>query len=64
MTENKKLKGFIFLDEKLNYLIAVAYLLKNVPKSILVDELPPVSALLLFDVYPIPNHNVACATFD
>lgn len=31
------------IDEKLNYLIAVAYLLKNVPKSILIDELPPVS---------------------
>ncbi|KAG2213941.1 hypothetical protein INT47_001210 [Mucor saturninus] len=34
-------------DEKLNYLIAVAYLLKNVPKSILIDELPPLVPLLI-----------------
>ncbi|KAI8092106.1 Dos2-interacting transcription regulator of RNA-Pol-II-domain-containing protein [Thamnidium elegans] len=33
--------------EKLNYLIAIAYLLKNVPKSILIDELPPLVPLLI-----------------
>ncbi|KAL7335341.1 hypothetical protein PS15p_200831 [Mucor circinelloides] len=34
-------------DEKLNFLIAIAYLLKNVPRSILVDELPPLVPLLI-----------------
>ncbi|KAI8647563.1 RNAPII transcription regulator C-terminal-domain-containing protein [Parasitella parasitica] len=34
-------------DEKLNFLIAIAYLLKNVPRSILIDELPPLVPLLI-----------------
>lgn len=35
-------------DEKLNYLISIAYLLKNVPKAILIDQLPSVSIRFLF----------------
>jgi hypothetical protein len=35
--------NFTYVDPKLNYLVAIAYLLKNVPKAILIDELPPVS---------------------
>ena len=40
------------LDRKLNYLIAIAYLLKNVPKSILINELPPVS----FGIFLLLKH--------
>lgn len=36
------------VDRKLNYLIGIAYLLKNVPKAILIDELPPVS-----NIFPV-----------
>ncbi|KAI8099496.1 Dos2-interacting transcription regulator of RNA-Pol-II-domain-containing protein [Halteromyces radiatus] len=41
----KLIHGFRSFDEdiKYNYLIALSYLLKNVPKQILLNELPPVS---------------------
>ncbi|RCH99505.1 hypothetical protein CU098_002625, partial [Rhizopus stolonifer] len=34
-------------DEKSNYLVAIAYLLKNVPRSILMNQLPPLVPLLI-----------------
>ncbi|KAF7730959.1 hypothetical protein EC973_001005 [Apophysomyces ossiformis] len=43
------LDGFRASDEEVkhNYLIALSYLLKNVPKQILLDELPPLIPLLV-----------------
>lgn len=41
--EDEKMTHPCTLDVKHNYLIALSYLLKNVPKQILLSELPPVS---------------------
>ncbi|CAO0790534.1 unnamed protein product [Mucor circinelloides] len=50
-------------DEKLNFLIAIAYLLKNVPRSILVDELPPLVPLLI-ESMSFPDTVLKLSTLD
>ncbi|CEP08803.1 hypothetical protein [Parasitella parasitica] len=50
-------------DEKLNFLIAIAYLLKNVPRSILIDELPPLVPLLIESLV-FPDTALKLSTLD
>ncbi|KAK4518028.1 Sorting nexin, cytoplasm-to-vacuole targeting pathway/endosomal sorting [Mucor velutinosus] len=50
-------------DEKLNFLIAIAYLLKNVPRSILIDELPPLVPLLI-ESMSFPDTVLKLSTLD
>ncbi|KAI9483867.1 MAG: Dos2-interacting transcription regulator of RNA-Pol-II-domain-containing protein [Benjaminiella poitrasii] len=51
-------------DEKMNYLVAVAYLFKNVPKSILIDQLPLVVPLLIESLSLPDNVILKLSTLD
>ncbi|KAI9275582.1 RNAPII transcription regulator C-terminal-domain-containing protein [Phascolomyces articulosus] len=50
-------------DIKHNYLIALSYLLKNVPKQILLSELPPLVPLLI-ESLPLPDTTLKVSTLD
>ncbi|CAI2171239.1 19808_t:CDS:10 [Funneliformis geosporum] len=61
----RAIEGFNFANDKYkhNYLIALSYLLRNVPKQVLLSELPPLFPLLIRSL-SLPDAELKASTLD